>query len=277
MKPPAPIYTVELFPVLEARLIELLRGLSAEQWELPTICPSWRVKDVAAHLLDTSIRRLSIGRDGYFGERPEGFAYQDVVAFLNCLNADWVRAARRISPRILVELIEHTSREVYELFKSLDPHAPAQLAVSWAGEDVSPNWFDIAREYTERWHHQQQIRLAVGCEGITGRELYSPVLDTFMRALPHTYRNVAAPEAALLQFDITGAAGGSWFLLREAQAWRLSVEAEGARAATVSIPQEIAWRIFTKGIDKVAAQESVAIHGDGQLGGEVLCMLSVMA
>jgi uncharacterized protein (TIGR03083 family) len=277
MTKPQPIHTLHLFPVLEARLVELLRGLDAGQWDLPTLCPGWRVKDVAAHLLDTLLRRLSIGRDGYFGETPEGCLYQDSVAFLNRLNADWVRAAQRLSPRLLVELMEQSSREVYEFFQTLDPRAPAQLAVSWAGEETSANWFDIAREYTERWHHQQQIRLAVGREGITGRELYFPVLDTFMRALPHTYREVAAPEGALLQFDITGEAGGSWFLLRESQAWRLGLEAEGARAATVTIPQEIAWRVFTKGIDKSAAQQSVTITGDEKLGGEILNMLSVMA
>src|SRR5688572_32295034 len=44
--------------------------------------------------------------------------------------------------------------------------------------------FDTAREFTERWHHQQQIRLATNRPGIMTRELYYPVLDCFMRALP---------------------------------------------------------------------------------------------
>jgi hypothetical protein len=95
--------------------------------------------------------------------------------------------------------------------------------------------------------------------------------------LPHTYREVAAPEGALLQFDITGEAGGSWFLLRESQAWRLGLEAEGARAAVVGLPQEIAWRIFTNGINRDEARQSVDITGDEKLGGEILNMLSVMA
>jgi len=59
--------------------------------------------------------------------------------------------------------------------------------VSWAGEEESANWFDTAREFTERWHHQQQIRLAVNKPGIVTREFYFPVLDCFMRALPYAY------------------------------------------------------------------------------------------
>jgi hypothetical protein len=39
----------------------------------------------------------------------------------------------------------------------LDPDA-AGLAAAWAGETDSRNWFDVAREYTEKWHHQQQLR-----------------------------------------------------------------------------------------------------------------------
>ena len=36
------------------------------------------------------------------------------------------------------------------------------FGVAWAGEERSPAWFDVARELTERWHHQAHIRLATG-------------------------------------------------------------------------------------------------------------------
>ena len=64
------ILTAHLFPILEAHLIELLRSLSADEWELQTVAPKWKVKDVAAHLLDTQLRRLSLARDGYFSPPP---------------------------------------------------------------------------------------------------------------------------------------------------------------------------------------------------------------
>ena len=63
--PPDPVLTAHLFPALDARLVELLRGLTPDDWNRPTIAPRWTVKDVAAHLLDTLLRRLSFGRDGY--------------------------------------------------------------------------------------------------------------------------------------------------------------------------------------------------------------------
>ena len=278
MKNPEPIYVTELFPILDAELIKLLKSLSSEDWRKPTLCSLWDVKDIAAHLLDGNIRKLSIFRDGYAGEKPESInSYQDLVDYLNRLNTDWVRAARRISPQILIGLLEQTGREVYHLFRSLDPHEPALYPVAWAGEGESANWFDIAREYTEKWHHQQQIRLAVEKPGVTNRELYFPVLDTFMRALPYTYRKVAAGEKTLLRFQITGEAGGVWFLVRENHDWSLKREAEGHATSEVTIPQEIAWRLFTKGIGKEAARDEIQIMGDQNLGGEIVNMLAVMA
>lgn len=39
--------------VLEERqdILALLRSLTPDQWETPSLCEGWRVKDVAAHLL----------------------------------------------------------------------------------------------------------------------------------------------------------------------------------------------------------------------------------
>lgn len=37
-----------------AELVELLRGLSPAEWETPSLCTGWRVRDVVAHLLTVS-------------------------------------------------------------------------------------------------------------------------------------------------------------------------------------------------------------------------------
>jgi len=273
-----PILVVDLFPKLDARLIELLRSLSAADWERQTIAPLWRVKDVAAHLLDTNLRRLSIVRDRFFGEKPENAdSWGGLVAFLNGLNADWVKAFRRVSPPVLIDLLEHTGSQVNDMYRRLDPYAEAVLPVAWAGEERSLNWFELAREYTERWHHQQQIRLAVDKPGIMERELYFPVLDTFMRALPFRYKEVEAEQGTLLRFRITGDAGGVWFLVRRDRGWELAGEPAGRLAAEVEFSQEIAWRIFTKGIAKEAARPQIKVTGDRNLGLHILNVIAVMA
>jgi uncharacterized protein (TIGR03083 family) len=280
--PLGPILTAHLFPALDGQLIALLRALTPDEWERPTIAPRWKVKDVAAHLLDTQLRRLSFDRDRCLpSPAPVIASAADFVAFIDRMNAEGVAVYGRLSPRVLITMTERARLEAAAHFASLDPFAPAAFSVSWAGESASANWFDTARELTERWHHQQQIRLAVSdgddavaCAIMTP-ELYHPVLDCFMRALPFHYRGVAAPTGTGVTVEVTGECGGAWHLYRDA-AWLLADRATGVTAASVAIPQDIAWRLFTKGIARDAARERIRFAGDAALGTHVLDMLAIV-
>ena len=75
------IDTIELFPKINAKLIELLKRLTPEEWNKETVLPGRTVKDLASHLFDTDIRRLSMQRDGHYVEHPEIKSYQDLVDF----------------------------------------------------------------------------------------------------------------------------------------------------------------------------------------------------
>jgi uncharacterized protein (TIGR03083 family) len=279
MKPLEPIFVTELFAQLHAELLTMLNSLSAEDWDKPTVAGEWKVRDVAAHLLDSDVRRLSFQRDGIPLVEPDEPIedYRSLVAFLNQLNADWVRAARRISPRLLIDFLSITGPQVYELFKTLDPHAPSFFPVAWAGDEQSTNWFDIAREYTEKWHHQQQIRDAVGATPLTARKWLHPVLDTFLRGLPHTYREVAADDGAQIVFTVTGGAGDEWTLAREGGAWKLYSGSGDAALCVIRMDQDTAWRLMTKGLTRDEAAARVEFSGDERFGQPILGMLAVMA
>jgi uncharacterized protein (TIGR03083 family) len=277
IEPLKPILTAHLFPKLDGMLVELLRSLAPEDWEKQTVSPKWKVKDVAAHLLDTSLRGVSIGRDGCVVESPRINSPRDLAAFINRLNSEGVTVYRRLSPLVLIRLVEVATKSLAEFHASRDPHVTAPYGVSWAGEEKSANWFDTAREFTERWHHQRQIRLAVNKPGIMTRELYYPVLDCLLRALPFTYRNVAAKPGTYAEIIVSGECGGSWYLHRAGESWQLVEEPFGEKVSETIIPQEIAWRIFTKGIDRDSALRQVKITGDTRPGQHVLGMISIVA
>lgn len=272
-----PILTAHLFPKLDGMLLDLLRSLAQEDWEKQTVSPKWKVKDVAAHLLDTPLRGLSIGRDGYVPLAPKISSSAGLGAYINRLNEEGVAVYRRLSPAVLISLMEIATKSLAEYHVSRDPHAMAPYGVSWAGEEKSANWFDTAREFTERWHHQQQIRLAVDRPGIMTREFYYPVLDCFMRALPFTFRNVPAKPGTAVRITVSGECGGSWNLYRQGNQWQVTEEALGERVAEITIPQEIAWRIFTKGIDRESALSQSKITGNTALGLPVLAMVSIVS
>ncbi|HEX4946838.1 MAG TPA: maleylpyruvate isomerase family mycothiol-dependent enzyme [Blastocatellia bacterium] len=279
MKPVEPIFVTDIYSELHVELIALLKSLAPEDWYKPTVAGAWKVRDIVAHLLDSDLRRLSFQRDNAPQVPPDKpiTSYRDLVDFLNDLNAVWVKAAQRISPPLLIHMHELTGAQVCELFASLDPFAPALFGVAWAGEEASANWFDVAREYTEKWHHQQQIRDAVGAEPLTERKWLFPVLDTFLRGLPHTYRNVSADEGTRIVFTITGEAGGDWTLQREGVAWKLYVGIGDDAACTIQFDQDSAWRLLTKGLSREAAAARVTIAGPQDLGEPLLGMLAVMA
>jgi uncharacterized protein (TIGR03083 family) len=275
-EPLQPIFTAQLFPKLEAKLIELLRGLAPEDWEKQTLAPRWKVKDVAAHLLDTQIRKLAAARHGYKAENSKKLSPAKLVSLINTLNAEGVRQYRQLHPEELISRMEAASRESAKYHQALDPFATAMFPVSWAGEEQSTNWFDTAREFTERWHHQQQIRLAVNKPGIMTREFYFPVVDCFMRGLAHAYRSVAAKSGSYAQFNIAGECGGSWYLYRNGEAWTLIASPAGEKISVTTIPQEIAWRIFTKGIAYEEARIQVQVTGDSDVGLHILKMISIV-
>lgn len=279
LKPLVPILTADRFSSLGNELIPLLRSLSDDQWRLPTVATQWTVQDIAAHLLDTACRRVSGRRDRYTPPPPGRSldGYDNLLAFLNDLNAQWVAAFRRISPRLLTDFLELVEPPFSEVMLQLDPWAPA-LPVAWAGEEESLGWFDVARELTERWHHQQQIRLAVGAPPFDDPWLSEPVFDTFIRALPHGYRNVTVPPGTALAVRIEGRKVYAYTLRAcENEGWDLLAGEAARPAARIVLAEEPAWLLFTKGLRGEAARRRARIEGDAALAATFFEILAVMA
>lgn len=272
----APILCAPRLRSVDLKLIELLRDLRPEEWDLQTIAPAWKVRDVAAHMLDTVLRKLSMVRDHCFVEQVEIGSAQDVLELVTRLNREGVTVYRRLSPAVLIEWMEISCRQSADFHESIDPFALAVFNVSWAGESESLNWFDTARELTERWHHQQQIREATNRAGIMTPDLYHPVLDCFVRGLPHAFESVEAPAGSAVELEITGDCGGVWLLAKTNVAWSFAPAAISQPAAQVRIPQQIAWRVFTKGIDRTDAMAQSRLEGDRALAERVFHLTAIV-
>jgi uncharacterized protein (TIGR03083 family) len=275
MKPLTPVLVAELFPELRRDLLTLLEGLRTDEWELPTAAPKWSVKDVALHLLGGDIGILSRRRDCFHSGKMVS-SPSELVSMINQLNEAWVAATRRMSPQVLRDLLSHAGKQADAYLMSLDPLGEGE-PVSWAGPEPAPRWFDVAREYTERWHHQQQIRDATGRPGLYEARIFGPVLDTFVRALPYTFRDVPAQDGTALQITLSGAGGGEWVLRRGASKWELLAGSYANCDAGVRIPAERAWMIFTKGLRGTEAARSAELDGDRELAAKVLETVSVIA
>jgi len=256
-----------LFRPLCGEIVDLLRGLGDDDWERSTMAGTWRVRDIVAHLLDTALRRLSFQRDGLIAAPaartvPTG---RDFVAFINTLNATWIRAAERLSPRVLTDLYARASMELADFVETLDPDAAAAVPVSWAGGTHSLQWLDIGREFTEVWHHGSQIRDAVGAGPFSDARWLRAVLQIAMHALPETYRDVPGRPGLSLAIKITGAAPGTWTLQPRDGAWDVEERDPVEPTTTATMADEVAWRLFFNALSLPQAQSLVRVTGDAGL------------
>ena len=98
-------------PVLEPlrrindSLLDLLRSFTAEDWRRSTVHPDRNVKDLTAHLLQTTLNRVSIDRDGYRLLSGSIASIEDLIALIQRENREFMTAMRWVSPQILIELL----------------------------------------------------------------------------------------------------------------------------------------------------------------------------
>ncbi len=278
MKELGPLRVEHLFRPLLDELLGLLEGLSEEDWKAPTRAGRWRVRDVAAHLLDGDVRRLSLQRHGYQAPPPDRDidSYRSLVDYLNHLNAVWVSAFQRASPEVILEMQRVIGPQVCDLFEGLDPNGEAPFGVAWAGEERSTNAFDLAREYTEKWHHQQQIREGVGAPLLDSPEWVGPALDTFVRGLPYAYRDVSAEIGATVVLTVNGAVTASWALEREDFCWTLREGLSPSATVRATMSSDTAWRLFSKMGIAGQPHEQIRVEGSEALAGPLLSFVGFM-
>jgi hypothetical protein len=80
----------------------------------------------------------------------------------------------------------------------------------------------------------------------------------------------------LLVLEISGECGGRWFLRKGPSGWGFVNAPDDKFASRVTIPQELAWRVFTKGIDRDSARAQITVEGNRDLGERVLQLTAIV-
>jgi hypothetical protein len=242
------------------RLLSLLTSLSDAHWAAPTAAPQWAVRDMALHLLDVDLSWLTRFRDHYrAGTLPAPAGHEEFVGRLAERNQRWVDGTRVLSPQLITDLLRWAGEQFDAYLAQLD--LTRSSSVYWAG-DV-PLWFDLAREFTERWVHYRQIQEATQPAGrAQQQDEYLPlVLGTFIWGYPHQYQ-VPAPAGTTISLEIGGI--GAWTLTRTPAGWILDDGQAAAPAATLWMTGEAAWRLLTGGRYDTS---QVRLSGDPALAG----------
>jgi uncharacterized protein (TIGR03083 family) len=254
-----------LFRLERARLLELLTSLDGSDWDRPTPCPGWSVLGLATHLVGDDLSVVAVQRDHHVGTpAPAGLSDEQFIAWLDDLQAEWVHAARRISPRLVVELLTSLGDDVADVLAEQDPSTPT-AHVSWASTDPAPVWLDHARELSERWIHRQQLLQSFDRSADLRADLAEPVLDGLRWAYPHRLGALFRPAGTRVVVAVTGPEVElRWTLITDGTDWRFGTLGEDRFDAELQLSTDQAWRLLTNNLG-VAQRERLTATGDAEI------------
>jgi len=188
--------SVENLAIIWASVGRLCSGLAAGQWDLPTGCPGWTVRDQVSHLVDYEAR--AIGRPAPASE-PGPLPY--VKNDMGRANEVGVDARRAMSGAAVLEEFREVTAERLARLRRLTPGdlaAPAQTA---GGPGTVADFLTL--RVMDSWSHEQDIRRAVGSPGDTEGPAAEESLAYFCRFLPYVVgKRAAAPDGATVVFRI---------------------------------------------------------------------------
>ena len=131
-------------------------------------------------------------------------------------------------------------------------------------------------EYKFRWLTLQKIFSALNKQTLLKPNYYRPYLDLILSKLPKQFQKKEANLGDTLKVEIVGEAGGVWCIIKKKEGWVFTEKIELKPKSLIYIDQQIAWLLFSGGINPMYASQYYQIHGDVNLGSHVLKMKSIM-
>jgi len=256
--------SVENLAITWASIGQLCSGLPDGQWDLPTGCPGWTVKDQLSHLVDYEARALGRPAPGHApGPLPH---VRNEMAGANEIGVD----ARRPEPGavVLAEFRQVTGERLVQL-RALTGQDLAAPVMTPAGPGTMAGLLTL--RVMDSWMHEQDIRRAAGRPGHTDGPAAGEALGYFTQFLPYVVgKRAAAPDGSRVVFRV----GGRDPVAVQVAGGRGSLAA-GPDGATVSLAIPVTTFAALVG-GRTDVPDDVAITGDQQLGRRVLASLGLM-
>lgn len=253
-----------LFAVERDRLLSMLDDLLPDHWGYPSPCPGWSVLDLCAHLLGDDLGWLARQRDHHHGTVPPagvdrldgGFA-----RWLDGLQDQWVSAVRRLSPRLVTEMLAWSGPQVVATLAAQDP-TRLDGSVSWASPGPVPVWLDQLREVSEQWIHRQQLLQALNRPSDLREDVAGPVFDVLRWAYPNCLRTIDRSDGDGVSIRVHGPVERAWHLVAEGGRWVFGPQPAPLVLAVLDVTTEQAWRLLTNNLSPEGRRDLSASGDD---------------
>jgi uncharacterized protein (TIGR03083 family) len=248
-------------------VVALAEGLAPGEWDLPTACPAWSVKDNVAHVI--GIEAMLLGRPTPEVALPEDLPH--VRNDLGRVNEQWIASYRGRSTTDVLADLRAVIAERRAALAGMDQADFDAESVTPAGPDSYGRFMRV--RVMDMWMHEQDIREAVGRPGHEDGQAPQAALDELTAALGYVVgKRAGAPPGSRVRFELTGP-----------MARRVDVEVgdrarvvdalAGDPTVTLTLPGHVFARLCGgRGADPAA----VEVDGDTALGEAIVTHLGFM-
>jgi uncharacterized protein (TIGR03083 family) len=250
---------VDLLAETWAAISELGGSLEVGEWELPSECPGWTVRDVVAHMVGTE--RSLLGDPA----PPPLSAPPHVHNEVGARNEGWVAALRSHSgPEVLAEFGAVTTRRLEQLrswpASRFDEVGPSPTGMVPYREFMRVRVMDC-------WVHEQDIRVATARPGHRQGPAADLAMDRLASAMPFVVgKKAGAPDGASVRFELTGGAPRRLdVVVRDGRA-TMDGAAVTDPTAVLRMDMEVFWRLGCGRVSGPAARGAGLIELTGDTG-----------
>jgi uncharacterized protein (TIGR03083 family) len=248
------------------------QGLSDAEWDLPSECPGWTVRDVLSHLIGTERALLGDPLPPPLEELPP-----HVENEIGARNEEWVAPRRSWPGRdVLQEFRDVAERRLAQLRAFPDARFDV-IAPSPAGEVQYREFMRV--RVMDSWVHEQDIRVATGRPGHDSGPAAELSLDRLCSAAPYIVgKQAGAPEGASVRFELRGSFPRRIdVVVRDGRAKAVPA-LDGPPTASLGMEVEVFWRLTCGRVDGKAAVQAglVEMEGDTELASRVADAMAFM-
>ena len=256
-----------------ASIVAACRGIGTDQWERPTDCPGWTVKDQLSHLI--GVERMVDGE-------PPPAALTELPAYVanpfGAVNEAWVASRRGVPGPLVLDEFEQITRHRIEVLEHTDEEGFA--VVGWSPVGEVPLREFMRTRLIDSWAHEQDIRRALDRPGGRNGSGEAAVLDQCMGAMPFVVgKRAAPPDGTVVRCVLRPLERTATVVMVDGRAVLTTDEAAGllTPAVTLSLDQQAFWRLC---YGRVAAgslgSDEVDLVGDTDLGQRILDSMAFM-
>lgn len=255
--------SVENLAIVWDSIDRLCSDLTGSQWELPTGCPGWTVKDHLSHLVDYEARAAGQPAPEHDpGPLPH---LKNDLGRANEVGVDVRRP--RSGGQVLEEFRTVTAQRLAGL-RELSGQDLAAQTMTPAGPGTLADMLTL--RVMDSWSHEQDIRRAVGRPGHVQGPAAEEAVAYFARFLPYVVgKRAAAPEGSTVVFRI-----GDRAVVVEVTGGRGRLTAQPGEATVTLVIPVATFAALAGGRSDVP--DDVTISGDRPLGQRVLDAMSLM-